>query len=89
MVSNHLKYLIDQRGFAITGLARARFLLEKAMREKIKVCRLTAYEKGYQHTLFDAGARVETSSKYAFTGSTPHINSICIQNQNIAVNPLK
>jgi len=62
-----LKNLINQRGFTITGLARARFLLEKAMREKIKVCRQAAYEKGYQHTLFDAGTRVETSSKYAFT----------------------
>ena len=62
-----LKYLIDQRSFTLTGLARGRFLLEKALREKIKACRQVAYERGYQHTLFDAGARVETSPNYAFT----------------------
>lgn len=62
-----IKYLIDQRSFTLIGLARGRFLLEKALREKIKTCRQAAYERGYQHKLFDAGARVETSQNYAFT----------------------
>ncbi len=61
-----LNALIDRRGFTLTALARGRFLLEKALREKIKACRQAAYERGYQHTLFDGGARVETSPSYAF-----------------------
>ena len=61
-----LKYLISQRGFTLTVLSRGRFLLEKALREKVKICRQTAYERGYQHTLFDRGARVETSPVYSF-----------------------
>jgi len=62
-----LKFLTDQRGFTFTSLVRGRFLLEKALREKIKACRQAAYEQGYQHKLFDVGARVETSPSYAFT----------------------
>ncbi len=67
-----LKYLINHRGFTLAGLVRGRFLLEKALREKIKVCRQIAYERGYQHTLFDIGARVETSPTYAFTFDLNH-----------------
>jgi type III restriction enzyme len=62
-----LKNLVDQRGFTITVLARGRFLLEKALLEKIKTCRQNAYERGYQRTLFEVGAKVETSPTYAFT----------------------
>ena len=61
-----LKSLIDRRGFSLTTLSRGRFMLEKALREKIKTCRQTAYELGYQHMLFEGGAQVETSSVYAF-----------------------
>ncbi len=62
-----LAFLMDRRGFTLTSLSRGRFLLEKALREKIKACRQAAYERGYQHTLFENGARVETSPVYAFT----------------------
>jgi len=61
-----LKSLIDRRGFSLTTLARGRFLLEKALREKIKICRQAAYERGYQQLLFEGGARVETSLVYPF-----------------------
>ena len=61
-----LSFLIDRRDFTLTALLRARFLLEKALREKIKAYRQAAYERGYQHTMFKGGARVETSAVYTF-----------------------
>ena len=59
-------YLERQRGFSLTTLVRARFLLEKALREKIKGCREQAYTRGYQATLFGGQTRIETSYDYAF-----------------------
>ena len=61
-----LNFLIERRGFTLTALSRGRFLLEKALREKIKTCRQSAYEHGYQHILFEDGAKVETSPAYTF-----------------------
>lgn len=59
-------HLERQRGFSLTTLVRARFLLEKALREKIKSCREQAYTRGYQATLFGSQTRFETSYDYAF-----------------------
>jgi type III restriction enzyme len=59
-------YLERQRGFSLTTLVRARFLLEKALREKIKSCREQAYSRGYQATLFGGQTRIETSYDYGF-----------------------
>ena len=61
-----IAYLERQRGFSLTTLVRARFLLEKALREKIKSCREQAYTRGYQATLFGGQTRIETSYDYAF-----------------------
>jgi len=63
----NLTFLVNRRGFTLTALTRGRFLLEKAMREKIKACRQAAYERGYQHMLFEGGARLETSPSHAFS----------------------
>jgi type III restriction enzyme len=61
-----ISYLINQRDIPLINLVRGRYLLEKALREKIKKYRQQAYDKGYQHALFDTGTRVETSPQYSF-----------------------
>lgn len=61
-----INYLMNQRHITLTTLTRARFLLEKAIREKIKVCRETAYNQGYQFALFSPDARIETNLTYSF-----------------------
>lgn len=61
-----VSYLIDKRDIAMATLIRARYSLEKILREKINEYRLQAYRKGYQETLFGPRARVETSYEFSF-----------------------
>lgn len=58
--------LMTQRGIPLEKLVRARFLLEKMTREKIKGYRAKAFKTGYQARLFDNKSAVETSYQYAF-----------------------
>ena len=62
-----IQYLLEKRGIELTDLIRTRFVLEKALRMKIAGYRQQAYDRGYQHTLFDNPQNVETSFDYAFS----------------------
>lgn len=55
-----LTYLNEKRNIALSDLVRARFILEKILREKVKACYADAIAKGYQMRLFGAKAAVET-----------------------------
>ncbi len=58
-------YLTVQRQMNINALVRTKFLLAKAIDQKIDSCRRQAYKKGYQEQLFDLGT-VETKMEYSF-----------------------
>lgn len=59
--------LIRRRKIPLVSLVRARYPLEKVLHQKIKTYRETAYQNGYQHTLFTPQAAVETSYEYSFS----------------------
>ena len=59
-------YLMDRKRFDLPSLARAKFILVRALGEKIRACRNTAYERGYNDVLFGPQAAVETSYDYEF-----------------------
>ena len=61
-----IQTLVEKRGIDLTDLIRTRFVLEKALREKIAAYRQKAYDRGYQRALFDNPQNVETSFDYAF-----------------------
>lgn len=59
-------YLMDRKRFDLPALARAKFILARALGEKIRTCRATAAQRGYQEVLFGPQAVVETSCVYEF-----------------------
>ncbi len=62
-----IHYLVTVRNIPLADLVRTRFVLEKALREKIKKYRQMALDDGYQKTLFKSKEKVETSYDYAFS----------------------
>jgi type III restriction enzyme len=66
-IGKALAYLIDRQKFDLATLGRAKFILVRALAEKIAVARKKSYAKGYQETLFAPQAAVETSFHYAFS----------------------
>lgn len=58
--------LLNSGDFDLLSLVRAKFLLAKALHEKIGRYRTQASEKGFQATLLDGGAMVETSFSFSF-----------------------
>lgn len=65
-IGKALTYLVDKQKFDLATLGRAKFILVRALTEKISVARKKAYANGYQDTLFAPQAVVETSFDYAF-----------------------
>lgn len=63
---NAVTYLMDRKRLDLPALARAKFILMRALGEKIRVCRNAAYERGYNDVLFGPRAAVETSYVYEF-----------------------
>ncbi len=63
---NAVTYLIDRKRFDLPSLARAKFILVRALGEKLRTCRETAAQRGYQELLFGLQAAVETSYDYEF-----------------------
>ncbi len=61
-----LAFLIEKRNIPLSDLARARYILEKQLRDKIKSYYDDAIAKGYQAKLFGAKAVVETSYEDGF-----------------------
>lgn len=59
-------YLIDHQRFDLVTLSRAKFILVRALADRIRAHREAAYKQGYQETLFAPTAAVETSFDYAF-----------------------
>ncbi len=45
---NAVTYLMDRKRFDLPALARAKFILVRALGEKIRTCRETAAQRGYQ-----------------------------------------
>lgn len=58
-------YLTVQRQMNINSLVRTKFLLAKAVNERISKYRKEALKKGYQAQLFDSG-KVETQMEHSF-----------------------
>lgn len=58
--------LITVRGITLENLVRSRFLLEKAIQEKIKEYRARSYQAGYQTRLFEHKNEVETSYQFTY-----------------------
>lgn len=46
-------HLTAERGFSLTALVRSKFLLARAIKERIVFCRHKAAQQGFQHWLFD------------------------------------
>ena len=63
---NAVTYLMDRKRFDLPSLARAKFILVRALGEQIRACRETAAQRGYQELLFGPQAAVETSYTYDF-----------------------
>jgi type III restriction enzyme len=62
-----VQYMTERRGIPLADLVRTRFILEKALRAKIASYRQEAFDRGYQHSLFDNSQNVETSFDYGFS----------------------
>jgi type III restriction enzyme len=58
--------LLTERKFDLATLVRAKFILAKALEEKVRNYRAQAYARGYQETLFGPSATVETSFDFSF-----------------------
>lgn len=65
-----LAFLTEKRNIPLSDLARARFILEKQLRDKIKSYYDDAMAKGYQRRLFGAEAAVETNFEIEFSYPT-------------------
>jgi type III restriction enzyme len=65
-----LAFLIEKRNIPLSDLARARYILEKQLRDKIKSYYDDAIAKGYQTKLFGANAAVETNYEDGFAYPT-------------------
>lgn len=61
-----VEYLNLQKGISLSTLIMRKFLLAKAIDNKINDYRKTAFAKGYQQTLFDNLVPVETSFDFSF-----------------------
>jgi len=61
-----ISHLTRNRNFDLASLWRNRFVLSKFLKDRIRVYRQKAYDKGYQRLLFGPEAQVETSYIYAF-----------------------
>ena len=62
-----ITYLLNERNIPLAHLFRAKFSLEKALREKIGEYRKEAFIKGYQSTLFGPKEAIQTSYDYSFS----------------------
>jgi len=65
-----LAFLTEKRNIPLSDLARARYILEKQLRDKIKSYYDDAIAKGYQTRLFGAEAAVETNFEIEFSYPT-------------------
>lgn len=61
-----VEYLNLQKGISLSTLIMRKFLLAKAIDNKINDYRKTVFSKGYQQTLFDNLIPVETSFDFSF-----------------------
>ena len=65
-----ISFLNEKRNIPLSDLARARFILEKQLRDKIKFYYDDAMAKGYQASLFDLKAKVKTNFEIEFSYPT-------------------
>lgn len=61
-----IEYLNIQKGISLSTLIIRKFLLAKAIDNKINNCRKSAFEKGYQTSLFSGTIPIETSFDFSF-----------------------
>lgn len=66
-IGKALVFLIDRKKFNLATLGRAKFILVRALADKIVSARKASYANGYQETLFAPTAAVETSFDYSFS----------------------
>ena len=57
---------LRERKFDLATLVRGKFILARKLEDKIKQCRVAAYENGYQQLLFEPNSVVETTYAYSF-----------------------
>lgn len=60
-------HLTKVRGFSLTALVRSKFLLARAIKDRIAFCRNKAAERGFQHWLFEDSSVLGVSETYQYT----------------------
>lgn len=61
-----IAHLIHDKGYTLTALLRSKFLLVRALRQRLALLQGKAAVKGFQQALFDGVAPLESSFRYSF-----------------------
>ena len=59
-------HLLGERGFTLTALVRSKFLLAKALRERLKALQERAAKEGFQRAMFSEAVPLEASFDYRY-----------------------
>ena len=61
-----ISHLIGDKGFTLTSLVRSKFLLVKAIRQRLAQLQSKAAESGFQQSMFSENTPMESSFQYRF-----------------------
>ncbi|MBU0656776.1 MAG: DEAD/DEAH box helicase family protein [Gammaproteobacteria bacterium] len=59
-----LGHLMKERGFSLTALVRSKFLLARAVKDRIAFCRNKAAQQGFRYWLFEDASLLDVSEIY-------------------------
>lgn len=66
LITKTVAHLLGNKGYSLTALVRSKFLLEKAVRQRLKLLQSRAAEKGFQMTIFEEAIPLEASFDYSY-----------------------
>ncbi len=61
-----VSHLIGEKGYTLTALVRSKFLLVRALRQRIVLLQTQAADQGFQQSIFTDDASLETSFDHSF-----------------------
>ena len=61
-----ISHLIREKGYTLTALIRSKFLLVRALRQRLVLLQSKAASNGFQQTMFDNVVPLESSFRYSF-----------------------
>lgn len=61
-----ISHLINKKGYTLTALVRSKFLLAKALRQRLSFLQAKAAEQGFQQTIFDNQTALNTSFDFSY-----------------------